>query len=184
MCRDRVLLNKPYVIPPERHADIHIMKWASASPTFLDNDLKTLNYCRMHLHVTTISELFHIASTQILPYMYDCVRPPWYNTKQYTPIQPRPSAYQIRKVWKPFCDTWIEKIQNEEYQLGSTTGRATHCRPYRQSYQDIDAPDQPIYHWITDSYWLMKQYTDLERPHTHTRLITSKPLQNPCEWLY
>ena len=78
----RIQLNKPYVIPPERHKDIHIMKWASASPTFLHNNLKTLNYCRMHLHVTIISELFHIASTQILPYMYDCVWPPWYNTQQ------------------------------------------------------------------------------------------------------
>jgi hypothetical protein len=65
-----IRLNRAYVVPPERQGDTHIMQWAVNFGKFSDTSLKILNYCRMHLHVTTISELFHIHNNQIIPYMY------------------------------------------------------------------------------------------------------------------
>ena len=151
----RIHLHRQYTIPPEREGDIHIMQWAIASKRFTDKHLKVLNYCRMYLHVTTISELFSIYLPKILPHMYTCTRPSWFNTKQFMPLQQRPSSYQIRKIWKPFCDIWIQQVDSHEFQLGTTTGRATQCRPYRQTYQDFTEPNHTIYHWINDSFWAM-----------------------------
>jgi len=46
----KIQLNRSYVTPPERLGDIHIMQWASTSPNFLDNNLKTLNYSNASSH--------------------------------------------------------------------------------------------------------------------------------------
>jgi hypothetical protein len=111
----KIRLNTPYVIPPEQTGDVHIMQWAATTTLFSEKGLKMINYCRMHLHVTTISELFQILTNQILPHMYNCTRPLWFNQKQYMPIQPRPSSHQIRKIWKPLCNIWIAKIQSHSH---------------------------------------------------------------------
>ena len=169
-----IQLNKTYVVPPERHGDVHIMQWASNSGTYSASKLKVLNYCRMHLHVTTISELFQIHTDTMLPYMYDCTRPKWFNDKQYMPRQPRPSSYQIRKIWKPFCDTWLLKIQNKDPSLGVTTGRATQCRPFRQSYRDETSTEKTIYHWISGSYWSMKPDDTLNNDTRHDFITTDQ----------
>jgi hypothetical protein len=97
----KIRLNNAYVIPPERTGDVYIMQWAASSTLFTKKGLKMLNYCRMHLHVTTISELFQISTDQILPHMYNYTRPLWFNQKQYMSIQHRPSSHHIRKIWKP-----------------------------------------------------------------------------------
>ena len=155
----KIKLNTTYVIPPERTQDVCIMQWATTSKLFSTKTIKILNYCRLYLHVTTVSELFTLHDNKILPYMYTCTRPPWFNQKQYMPIQPRPSSYQIRKIWQPFCDKWQNLIQTNTVILGETTGRATHFRPYRQTYQDILLPHMPIFHWIADCYWAMTPLT-------------------------
>ena len=61
----KIRLNRQYIIPPEREHDIHIMQWATHSNRFNEQQIKILNYCRMHVHATTISELFHISSNHI-----------------------------------------------------------------------------------------------------------------------
>ena len=175
----KIQLHRQYIIPPEREGDIHIMQWVTSPNRYTDRQIKMINYCRMHLHVTTISELFNISSDKILPHMYTCTRPPWFNTKQYMPLQPRPSSYQIRKIWKPFCDIWIAKVNNQEYQFGGTTGRASQCRPYRQTYQDIFEPEQPIYHWINDRFWEMKAEEITQNPNPTLRHVIA---HQPTTW--
>jgi hypothetical protein len=76
------------------------------------------------------------------------------------PIQLRPSLYQIQKVWKPFCDQWIQKIGFlQTHSLGQWTHQAAHYRPYRSSYVKCHKEPhlyQPTYYaWYIDSYWEM-----------------------------
>ena len=182
-------LNKTYVLPPERTNDIYIMEWAVLYSELSPEAIKVLNYCRLYLHVTTISELFDSDSHKILSYMYECRRPPWFNKRQFMPIQIRPSSHQIRKVWKPFCNRWIQKIGfHHTHPLGQWTHQAAHCRPYRISYVECHKEPhlyEPTYYvWFIDSYWeLILTHTDspnwillsLRYPTTWRPTSTSAP---------
>jgi len=156
----KIHLRHSYVLPPERSNDVHIMEWAALHSALPPESLKVLNYCRIYLHVTTVSELFDTDGLRILPYMYDCRRPPWFNKRQYMPLQIRPSSYQIRKIWKPFCDRWIQKIAyHQTHSLGTWTQQAAHFRPYRVSYVDRhsspDLYEPTFYMWYLDTYWTL-----------------------------
>ena len=93
--------------------------------------------------------------------------------------QPRPSTYQIRKIWKPFCNTWILKIKNRTHLLGTLTGQATHWRPYwrpyQQSYRNKASPEKTIYHWIQNTFWSMKLHTVVEQLTGQVFVITDQP---------
>ena len=154
----QIHLDQAYVLPPERTNDVHIMEWVVLHSELPPTAIKVLNYCRLYLHVTTVSELFSADGHRILSHMYECRRPPWFNRRQFMPIQVRPSSYQIRKVWKPFCDRWIQKIgYHHTHLLGSWTHQAAHFRPYRISYIERHiSPDiyEPTYYtWYLDTYW-------------------------------
>jgi hypothetical protein len=135
----QILVNKPYVMRPERENDIHIMDWVCKHrEIFKDNDIRIINYSRLYLHVTTLSELFDAQGDTMLDYsMYQCQRPPWFNPKQYITIQRRPSKYQITKKWKRLCHMWCSPTtlkRLSKISLGLWTHKATSFRPHRQSY--------------------------------------------------
>ena len=83
----KIQLNHTFVIPPERDGDIHLMEWAIPSGSYTDRQLQIINYCQTYIQVTTISELFHPSRDQLIPDMYNCTRPPWFNPLQFIPIQ-------------------------------------------------------------------------------------------------
>jgi hypothetical protein len=186
----QIHLDNSYVMPPEHSNDVHIMEWAALHSDLPPAAIKILNYCRIYLHVTTVSELFDTDGLQILSYMYECRRPPWFNKHQYMPLQVRPSSYQIRKVWKPFCDRWIQKIGfHQTHSLGPWTQQAAHYRPYRLSYADQhDSPEiyEPTYYtWYLNTYWMMTLiptdspnwiYLSLKHPTTWRPTSTSTPV--------
>jgi len=155
----RIHLNRTYTMPPERVGDTHIMEWAIQNTSMDKNALRILNYCRLHLHVTTISELVDATGKRILPHMYNCQRPNWFNTLQYMPIQPRPSHHQVRTIWKPMCNIWKSMILQPTSTLGPWTRLGTHFRPHRQSYREPhETTGYHIYHWIQNGYWILKPY--------------------------
>jgi hypothetical protein len=128
------------------------VEWAIHNTELNKQALKILNYCQLYLHVTTISELFDATGKHILPHMDNCHQPKWFNTLQYMPIQPRPSHHQIRKIWKPICDTWKAKITEQASTLGSWSRLGT------QSYWEPHKAGNQIYHWIQGGYWILKPY--------------------------
>ena len=91
--------------------------------------------------------------------MFNCRRPPWFNVKQYVPLQPRPSHHQIRTLWKPMCQRLKQQISLREIQLHTWSGHGATTRPYRQSYIKLTA-QQPrqYFHWIQGSYWKLQPY--------------------------
>lgn len=76
-------VHKTFVQPPERLGDIHIMDYAMQCGSFKPANIKIVNYCRLYLHVTTVSELFNAAGTHILPAMLQCRRSPWFDPATY-----------------------------------------------------------------------------------------------------
>jgi hypothetical protein len=89
-----------YHAPERAGTDIHIMDYAIDFGIFSDADMHILNYCRLYLHATTISELFDAAGLQILSDMFQCRRPTWFDPDTIITIQKRPSDYQIKYVWQ------------------------------------------------------------------------------------
>jgi hypothetical protein len=173
-------LHKTYVLPPERSNDVYLMEWA-----VLHSELSTkgailiLNYCRLYLHVTTISELFNAAGTDILPYMYECKRPPWFNPNQYLPIQLRPSSTK-KKIWKPFCDCWKTKVSSQTHSFGIWTARTAHFRPHQSTYTNNNLTSPTLYQRYRGKYWTLAQKPEaLDATHPN---ITSWILHCPTQW--
>lgn len=150
----RILLDTPGIPHAERRNDIHIMRVAIDCGLFNDQDLKILNYCRLYLHVATVSELFNVAGTEMLPEMYDCKREPWFDPTSYVTLQKRPSDYQVRKKWQKLCRLWIndQGHASESTRLGEWTSSGGSLRRRRQTYMIVHRPFR-VYHWIENCYW-------------------------------
>ena len=151
-------LDRPYVVNIERHGDVFLMDWIRTMTTYNERQMQILNCCRLHIHVTTISELLDTNGRNILPHMFNCVRPKWFNKRQYMPIQPRPSPYQIRTLWKPLCQQIKQHISQRLLTLRNWTGKDANTRPYRLAYTETLTKPPTHYHWIQDSYWTLEPY--------------------------
>lgn len=55
------------------------MDFAQSCGLFNHKELAILNYCRLYLHVTTVSELFDASGSHIIPDLFYCRREPWFN---------------------------------------------------------------------------------------------------------
>jgi hypothetical protein len=178
-------VDRPYTIAPERTNDKHIMDWIIESKKFHDKDIRILNYCRLYLNVTTISELFDATGKHMLPLMYQCQRPNWFNRHQFIILQRRPSQYQIDRKWKAFCHYWCEPKtlkRHESINLGEWHPTQKY-RPWRQTYVDTSRPNQTIYHYHDQHYWTLTRipnrygnYT-LHEPTPWTPTIHAMPIQ-------
>lgn len=149
----KLKLHEPPVTPPERIGDIYIMEFAIRSNHFNEDELKIINYCRQHLHVTTISELFDASGKKLLPHIIRCRRPPWIDKKQYCILQHRPSAYQIRHKWLKLLRTLTNRDNTPKQFLkfSAWTHTGLRLRSSRESY--LCLMSMRLYHWHDDSYW-------------------------------
>jgi len=176
----KIQLNQTFVTPPERDGDIYLMEWAIASGSYTDHQLRIINYCRTYIQVTTISELFQPSCNEILQDMYNCTRPPWFNTTQFITIQHRPSPQQIRKLWMPLCQLWQARLATGAHTFGPFNGRATSSRPNRQTYQTTSNTGTIVHHWINGSYWRLCSSTNNNTQESNNRhFITDAQ----TEWL-
>jgi hypothetical protein len=150
---------------PERQGDLHIMEVARRSKQYGPNDLRRLNYCRLYLHVTTVSELLD-PHGQVLHHMSKCQRPPWFDPSTITVIQSRPTSKLRLKQWYDFC-LRIATLQHPGPWI-------PHCklRLRRETYL-LPPPQHTIYHWHIGSYW---ECTLSEASHS---LFV---LHQPTEW--
>jgi len=155
-------LDNPRTVPPERTKDIFIMEHATRCKLYKDADLKILNYCRQYIHVTTVSELFDASGKKILPHMFNCTRPPWFNKLQFIILQRQPSQYQIKYQWQRFCRLLCTQSGSSAatLDLGTWTHQGLKLRSRRESYI---TPTGKIFHWIDDCYWLLEPHN--ETPH-------------------
>jgi hypothetical protein len=145
-----------FVIPHKRHGDIYryIMEYAQKSGLFNPTELTFINYCRLYLHVTTVSDFFNASGTAILPHMFQCRRPPWFNPNHYITLQRRPSDYQIRKRWQRLCrefctgDGSIAMFLSFGHWKFKAAGQVLR----RESYY-VSGIWPILYHWQDNNYW-------------------------------
>ena len=130
------------------------MEYAQQSCLFNTTELTFINCCRLYLHVTTVSELFNASGTAILPHMFQCLRPPWFNPNHYVTRQRRPSDYQIRKRWQRLCREFCTEDGAIAMSLSfgprkfKTVGQSLR----RESYY-VSGIWPMLYHWHEDTYW-------------------------------
>jgi hypothetical protein len=60
-------LAEAYIVPLQRQGDHHIMDTAQQSNQFTASELRSLNYCRLSLDVTTVADITNVAGTSIIP---------------------------------------------------------------------------------------------------------------------
>ena len=136
-----------FVVPPERTDDKHLMDIANTHPNLTTHAIRVINYCRLYLHVTTVSEILTADGTHILPLMLQCHRPPWFDPTMNMIIQKRPSEYQIRTKWRPFCQYILHQRLFPGPWLGTNP-----LRLRRESYA-TNGTQCNIYSWYQGCYW-------------------------------
>ena len=168
----KLYVDQPMVVPGERKNDIYIMTYARQCGLFTNQDLRIINYCRLYLHATTVSELFDADGTKILPELYACQREPWFNPATYITLQRRPSAFQIRMKWQRLCRQWSDA--NGHIAASMNLGRwerAGHQQRRRRQTYTIPSNRLLLYHWHIDCYWEYRQEQDhsaIYRPSQRT----------------
>ena len=146
---------------PERIKDRYIMDVARDSCSFSPKDLRILNYCRLYLHVTTISELYNAKCTDLSPFVLKGHRPPWFNPHMILTIQARPSDYHWTHVWRKLCTI----IESTHFRLGRWRQKSFPLRLRRETYLHQGV----IYHWYAGSYWSCQSAASIHRYQLHQR---------------
>ena len=161
-----------YVPRPERDGDQYIMDVAAKQPNVNDKSIRIINYCRLYLHITTLSEMFDATGSYILPHVFKCERPLWFDPTINVTIQKRPSDYQIRTRWKPFCLELSRLQTHGPWILPLQMRRETYCQcspPHRVNQ---------FYHWYAGAYWLCTSPSNATATE-HVQLT----MRQPTSWV-
>jgi hypothetical protein len=162
-------VDNDFVQPPERHGDVHIMEYAITCGHFDKDALHILNCCRLYLHVTTVSELFDATGQHMLPHMFNCTKPSYFNPDTIITLQRRPSEYQIRYRWKRLCREWSKSDGTiaESITLGPWLAPSNQLRLRRSTYFE-NSLRRAIYHWNDGTYWEYTRERPFYRPNKPT----------------
>jgi len=149
-----IYVDDPKVARPETTHDEFIMEHARNCGLFTQKDLEVLNYCRLYLHVTTVSELFQADGETMNPELFHCRREPWFNPHTYVTLQARPTDYHVRTKWQRLCRQWttLEGKLAASMTLGKWKCSGEKLRRRRESYITSTEPKR-IYRWHQGSYW-------------------------------
>ena len=63
----KIRVDEPNIYPPQRENDVHIMDRVIDSGLYKDKEQEMINNCRLHLRVTTISDMTNIDGTHMSP---------------------------------------------------------------------------------------------------------------------
>ena len=162
-------------IPPiERVGDQYIMEFAIQSGEFSPRELKAINYCRLYLHLTTISEMVDADGQSMLQHVFECHRPDWFDPSTVTVLQSQPSYHQRHYQWKRLCRMMCTEDLRliESLHVGRWRCPASKLRLRREAYIQTH-PSKQIYVWKNGSYW-----TAIPHSSHHQQYM----LQEAVEW--
>jgi hypothetical protein len=163
-----LVTDNEFVPCPERDDDKYIMDVANGDKQFTDKDIRIINYCQLYLHITTISEMYDADGHEIMPHIWRCTRPPWFDANTNVAIQRRPSDHQIRTRWNKMC-----KLAQQH---GVSGAWILPLRMRRETYCLAGSDKATIYHWYAGSYWAC---SSAQMVNEQFRLI----LLRPTEWV-
>lgn len=170
-----IRLDSTHVMEGERRYDIHIMDYAQNCGLFTQDDIVILNYCRLFLHLTTVSEMLDADGRSIIPCLFHCRREPWFNPNTYVTLQHRPSSHHIRYKWQKLCRQWFDS-QGQlaiSINLGHWTVSGEQLRRQRETYT-IPRDPSVVFHW---KYGRYHEYRQSDQHPRRYHLV------GPTEWL-
>ena len=153
-----IRLQQTYIPTTERTNDLFIMDLALASGAFTKSQFRILNYCRLYLHLSTVSEMFNVSGSHMLPHILKGNRPPWFDQTITITIQARPSLQQWTKQWSRLCSI----LQLHGAQLGRWKRLPHPPRLRREAYFEA----KTLYYWYAGSYWSAT-------PHSNKRMLST-----------
>lgn len=167
-------LDQDFIPEIERLNDRYIMDIAMESGEFNADDLRLLNYCRLYLHVVTVSDITDATGSYIMPEMFDCIRPRWFNPTTITVLQQRPSRFQCHFQWKRLCRIISnhQLLLGEDYRLSKWLVPTPKLRLRREAY--LNTSDNTLYIWRIDTYWRAMPHPEI--PHHYT-------MSNTTDWM-
>ena len=142
-----ILVDDDCIPKPERVDDKYIMDVVHNHPGLPSKSIRIINYCRLYLHITTLSEMFDATGTSLLPHILRCERPAWFDPTINVTIQKRPSDFQIRTRWQPFCLELSHQHTQGPWILPLRLRRETYCQCFPNNVSQF-------YHWYAGAYWL------------------------------
>lgn len=174
--KGKIQLDNTYVVSCERNRDIYLMQYASTCGLFTLEDIKILNYCRLYLHITTLSELLEADGRIINFHIFHCHREPWFDQSTYVTLQRRPSEYHLRTKWQKLCRQFVtsEGRLAPLFRLGLWTKSGEKLRRRRETYIDNRTTSRTVFHWRRACYW------EYQPSHTHQQHYV--PLR-PTTWV-
>ncbi len=115
--------------------------------------IRIINYCRLYLHVTTVSELFNANGTAILSDTFECRQSTWFDPSIIITIQQRSSSRQINNRSQRLCQEWCRDNGSiaESLHLFAWITPSNQLR--RRSAYLEKTSQLIIYHWIQERYW-------------------------------
>ena len=107
--RCHITVDEPSIYPAQRVGDRHLMDiFRESSLQFSTADLRKLNYCRLHLNVTVISDICDASGRYILPGVVEGDISTAVSTSRDQPAhQPRPECSATWRLWKRALRTLI-----------------------------------------------------------------------------
>jgi len=145
-CGATIITDESFIPSPERDDDVYIMDVVRQSNQFSDKDTKIVNYCRLYLHITTVSEMFDAEGQHIMDHILRCQRAPWFDPTINVAIQRRPSDHQIRTKWMRLCHV----VKTVPTPKGNWI---LPLRLRRETYCIADNTSSKVYHWYAGAYW-------------------------------
>eukprot|EP00957_Ditylum_brightwellii_P091374 6957095-Ditylum_brightwellii.AAC.1 len=95
-----------FVYPPQWLGDEHIMSKVCLSGQFKGRDIQQINYCRMYLNVTTLSDIVLVDRKTLDPHMYNGERSLLSSQAQQMSInQAYPNEISWR-LWQKVMKLW------------------------------------------------------------------------------
>ena len=113
----RIRLDNPGIPAIQRQYDRHIMDMVLANSKWKPTHIKRINWCRLYLNVTTLSDITNAQGNQIDPAIY---------TGDLDSIQARCTwqcVYQKKldnsswKIWRQFCRSFTTSAPHRRYNL-------------------------------------------------------------------
>ena len=142
-----VVTDDSFIPRPECEEDKYLMDVVIQSKQFSETEIRIINYCRLYLHLTTVSEMFDANRNTLMEHIVKCHRAPWFDPTLNVAIQRRPSDYQIRTKWQ-------RRVCNLVKASSPPTGQwILPLRLRRETYSIPGDGTSRLYHWYAGSYW-------------------------------
>jgi hypothetical protein len=146
-----IQVNHPGIPPKTRENDQHIMDIVLQSKKYKPHQIRKINYCRLYMNVTTLSEITNAKGDMIDPAMIERNKEETLSQEKWRRVnQQKPDAASWN-LWKNMCKDVSTRMNNKWYlnrRLGRWTIPLEEMRKQWRFWYDID--QETLYQYTSD----------------------------------